>query len=180
MSTVVLAHGGSDRIWEWSESNRPDLSVPLQDLEVVLPNHDGVPADLLGVPRAGLLRKPPVSTRLCFLLELRAQDCALGPLVLAYSVTGEGRIARASSISPVAPDGFTFDNKDGLLMVVEAPYRDLLLWLRGDLIFGNVLFGGAEVKGDLIDFAALDGIVSAPADRATDDSVLDRLVELTR
>ncbi|HKY16396.1 MAG TPA: hypothetical protein VJM33_15830 [Microthrixaceae bacterium] len=125
--------------------------------------------DLLGIPVDGLVRLPPVPTDLAFRIHLIATDCPYGPVYIEILVCGDGTITSGSWNADL---GAT----DHEPMSIAGAYPMLMGWLHDKVILGHLLWAGAEVKGDLIDYAAVDGIVSAPAGPRPEAALVDAVM----
>lgn len=156
------------------------VGLPTASLRVSQPEAPAVVTDALGIPADGLLRRPPAATDLQFLLDLVATDCPLGPLRSRILVGGDGRVVCLSWVDPPTAEDRRDSTVERTALSITGPYLLLLAWLhREEVTFGNLLWAGAEVRGDLLDFAALDGVVSAPAGARAESAVVDALIELS-
>jgi hypothetical protein len=128
--------------------------------------------DPWGIPEAGLRRAPALVTDLAFLVELHSPGCPFGPLRSTVLVRGDGTV-RSDLWGPLEAR----DRTNVAPLALEGPYALLLGWLHRQVIFGNLVWAGAGVTGDLLDFVAVDGIVSAPSPDA-EPAVVGALFDL--
>lgn len=182
MSSLVVISADDETV-TWTLDRPPAVVPDPAGSRLSLPERTERHTDVFGFPPAGLTRRVPVRTELAFSLELVAPDCPLGPARSRISVTGSGRLtshtASAGAREDSAEESAEASDVDHEPMFIMAPYCQLLRWLHRDTIFGHLLWSGADIRGDLLDFAALDGIVSAPAEPSTASVVIDTLIELT-
>ena len=115
-----------------------------------------------------------MSVDLAFEVELVVDESPFGPIEATVLVTSDGRIS--SSLWGSLPDVSRSNEKP---LGVGATYLMVLGWLHGDVIFGHLMWAGAEIKGDLIDWAACDGLVACARGPHGGAEVIPPLLELS-
>jgi hypothetical protein len=112
----------------------------------------------LGLGPDGFVTRPPagfegrVVLRVDYVFVDDAEACEF------IEAHGDGRVLAAE-------DGGDAD------ITLEADYRDLLDWLHGPLLVGNLVMDGARMGGELAAFSTLEGIVSSErVDAAVNDA----------
>ena len=179
MSALRVSGPDGMPVGVWADTVPVGPGADAATLRLARPEAPDVVTDTLGIPAGGLTRLPPVVTDLQFRLELVAPDCPLGPLRTTIVVGGDGHVV-STSWGEAAGAGdrsaFTIERHP---LSITGPYLLLLAWLHRDVIFGNLIWAGADLQGDLLDFAALDGLVSAPPGPRPETEVVDTLIELS-
>jgi hypothetical protein len=111
-------------------------------------------ADLLGVPAKGLRRRPPLRVMGKWTVGVVATATPWGDYDCGLAVDGRGIVVP-----------YACDEPD---MAVTAPYDEVVLWLHGEWLLGDLIRRGRAVRGDVFVWSATSGVISAPSTDGSD------------